>query len=98
MPMRKMRPAAQTHASVETSTTTTPSAGCHHGMPGGAAMRATISIGVAGGKNDIAVAKVLVGSRMTLSQTNSGIIVTSVTGVSIACASLRSVQAAPTAA
>ena len=63
---------------------TTPRSGCQAGIPGGTASRATISIGVAGGRREATVAKALVGSRTTLTQTNIGNMMTSVTGVSIA--------------
>src|SRR5579883_3110178 len=82
--------------SVAASTPSIPRAGCQKGIPGGTATRATISIGVALGRNDATVENVLVGSRTTLIQMNIGTIANSITGQSMACVSRRSVQAAPT--
>ena len=62
MPTRKIRPAVHTHNNVVASTPATPSTGCCHGTPGGAACLAIISIGVANGKNDIPVTTALFGS------------------------------------
>ena len=63
-------------------------------LPGAASLN-NISIGVAGGNSDIAVEKVLSGSRITFNQTNIGAIARIITGIIALCASRISFTAAP---
>src|SRR5437867_2496827 len=74
-----------------------PTIGCHHGIPGGTARRATINIGVAGGKNENQVEKVLLGCSMTWTSTNIGSTASRITGMSMVWLSEAVVQAAPMA-
>ena len=97
MPTRNTRPATQTHSRVVSRTTSTPATGCQRGISGAAAIRSTISIGVAGGKKDMPRAKALVGSRTTFMPTNIGMQPSRMTGMSELWASFISLQAAPMA-
>src|SRR5262249_1806389 len=96
-PTRKIRPAAHTHANVVASTSTTPTAGCHHATPGGIATPATIIIRVANGKDDIAVATGPSGSGTTAPTSITGSATSRITGINSACVSWMSPAAAPTA-
>src|SRR5205085_2424165 len=86
-----------TQAVVMARATTMPRIGCHQGMPGGTARRATISIGVAGGKNENHVEKVLLGCSITWINTNIGNTASRITGISMVWLSDAVVQAAPMA-
>src|SRR5579884_4185833 len=97
MPTRKIRPAAQTQASVVSITNPTPRTGCHDGTPGGTDWRKIMSIGVEKGKNERLYATVLLGSCKTLPMRNIGSMARSMTGHNRFCVSFISVQAAPMA-
>lgn len=58
-----------------------PKNGCQRGMLTGAPSLSSISIGVAGGNSDIAIEKVLSGSRMIFENTNKGAIASTITGI-----------------
>jgi hypothetical protein len=57
------------------------------GMLTGAPSLNSMSIGVAGGNRDIAIEKVLSGSRMIFENTNKGAIASTITGIIALCAS-----------
>ena len=81
----------------EAVTINAPSMGCQMGIPGGTVRRIVINIGVTGGKSDITVASVDVGSRTIFIQTNIGDIAIIITGVIKLCDSFISETAAPMA-
>ena len=97
-PTRKMRPAAQTKARVQRAMPRRP----HPGLPGGDAGGGGLAEqhqhrGEGRDQRGIQVENPLSGSFITGNQTKFGITTSIHTGVIIACASLRSLQAEPTA-
>ena len=81
----------------EAVTINAPSTGCQMGIPGGTVRRIVINIGVTGGKSDMIVASVDVGSRTMFIQTNMGDIAINITGVIKLWDSFISETAAPIA-
>ena len=72
MPVLKIRPARKTLQTVVANSNTSPVRTCHKGITDSEAKRSTMTMGVAGGKNDIHVAIDPFGSRTTCNHTNIG--------------------------
>ena len=79
--MRKILAAANRQTSVAASIIAIPTSGCHSGTAAVLPMRSTIISDVAGGINEIHVAKLPVGSRTTWNQTKMGNIISSQMGM-----------------
>ena len=81
IPLRNIFPAEYINNIDVRITNPHPKNGCQSGMLTGAPSLSSISIGVAGGNSDIAIEKVLSGSRMIFENTNKGAIASTITGI-----------------
>ncbi len=79
--MRKIFPAAQTQTTTVARVSNTESRTCQRGGPGWSAIRRNISMGVAGGKREMAVEKVLSGFWRTRIQVSMGNMISSMAGI-----------------